>query len=127
MPIFRKRIRVYNTAASRSEDVEAVVDSGATFCQVPRDVAERLKLWPFGSRRPRMADGPVVELALANAMVELPEQDEVAATIIIADLGAAPIPGTMALDSLGLGVDTAEQRLIPKVLDLFTQTNRPTI
>ncbi len=128
MPIFRKRLRVYNAAASRSEEVDAVVDSGSIFCQVPQDMADRLELAPFATRRLRMADGRVVELGLANAMVELPEQGEVAATtMVIAQVGAAAILGTMALDSFGLGVDTAEQRLIPKVLELLTQTNWPTI
>jgi len=127
MPTFTKRVRFYNVIATTSEEADALVDTGATFCQVPADMAERLRLAPSGSRRVRLANGDVVEYGVANALVELVDQAEAVATsVIIGERGAAILLGALALDALGLGIDTESRRLVEKVGDLLFETQWPT-
>lgn len=84
---------------------------------------ERLRLTPSGSRRLRLANGLIVEYGVANALVELVDQGEVVATsVVIGEPGAAVLLGALALDALGLGIDTEGRRLIAKVGDLLLET-----
>ena len=128
MPTFRKRVRFYNVAATISEEADAMVDTGATYCQMPAEMAERLQLTPSGSRRLRLANRQVVEYGVANALVELVDQKEAVATsVIIGAQGGPVLLGALALDALGLGIDTDGRRLIEKVGDLLFETQWPTI
>jgi len=128
MPTFRKRVRFYNVTLSRSEEVDALVDTGASFSQIPGEVAARLGLTAFQVRHVRLANGLVVETGLANAFVELVDSPGPAAdTVILGTQNAPALLGVHTLDSLGVGVDTDGTRLIEKVFDLLRQTNWPTI
>lgn len=128
MPTFTKLVRFLNIRGTESVETDAIVDTGATFCQLPEDLAEGLHLSPSGSRRQRLANGMVVEYRVANALVELVDLGEAVATsVIIGDRGAAVLLGALALDAFGLGIDTEGRRLIPKVADLLHDTQWPTI
>jgi clan AA aspartic protease len=128
MPTFTKQVRFLNMQADRSAEAEALVDTGATFCHLPREIAERLRLTPTGSRRLRLANGQIVEYRVANALVQLVGQDEAVATsVLIGEPGSTVLLGALALDALGLGIDTEGRRLIPKVSDLLLETDWTTI
>ncbi len=129
MPAFRRRLRFTDMSGERSFEAEALVDSGATFSQLPAEAAEDLHLVGTRSRRFRLANGQVVERQLAHALIVLPETDEPPAptTIVIGDRGSTPLLGTHDLDVFGLGIDTFGSRLIPRVLDLLNETGWPTI
>lgn len=128
MPTFTKRVRFSNLAGTVSVETDAMVDTGSTFCQIPQEMAERLQLVPTSSRRLRFADGRVAEYPLADARVELVDLGEaVAIPVIIGDRGAAPLFGALALDAFSLGIDTEGRRLIPKVADLLSETQWPTV
>ena len=116
MPVFTKRVLFFDLSASRYAEVEAVVDSGSTFSQIPQELADQLGLSQAGSRTLRLADGRAVEQPLANMLVALPGTGDLGATrAVIGGPSAAIILGAHALDALGVGVDTEGERLIPKV------------
>ncbi|MBI4499264.1 MAG: retroviral-like aspartic protease family protein [Chloroflexi bacterium] len=128
MPTFRKRVRFSNLAGTAVAEADAIVDTGATFCQLPQEMAEQLRLTPTSSRRLRLANGQIVEYPLANALVELVDLGEIIATsVLIGGRGAPVLLGVVALDQFGLGIDTEGRRLIPKVADLLSQTRWPTV
>lgn len=128
MPTFTKRVRFSNLTATVSVQTDAIVDTGATFCQVPVEIADRLQLVPSGSRRLRLANGQIVEYPVANALVELVDLGEVIATnVVIGDPGGVVLLGALVLDAFGLGIDTEGRRLIPKVSDLLYETQWPTL
>lgn len=128
MPTFRKRVRFYNLTGARSEEMDALVDTGASFSQIPGDVARRLGLTPFQRRRVRLADGRAAEAGLASVLTELPDRAGPAGDIVIIGPDNCPtLLGVHSLDGLGLGVDTKGEQLIEKVYDLLLQTNWPTI
>ncbi len=124
MPTFTKRIRFLDLTGARSVELDALVDTGATFSQVPAEAAQQLGLVNVGSRRLRLADGRIVEHAIANALVQAPERGEpVATTVIIGEPGSTVLLGAHALDALGLGIDTEGQRLIEKIGYLLLETS----
>lgn len=103
---------------SRFERIEALVDTGATYTVVPRDVLERLGITPQFRRRFRVADGRVVELDMAWAVVKV--EGEMTYTIcVFGEPGMDALLGAVTLEELGLGVDPVNQRLVPVELLLI--------
>jgi predicted aspartyl protease len=95
----------------RTEQVELVVDTGATLLAVPRALAERLELVAARSQ-------PVVIAGAERAVWPVPEVrlrldgQEVTTPCLIAPGGPALL-GAVALESLFLAVDPVAKRLVP--------------
>ena len=117
MATFRVPMEIGPMDGSRFERVEALVDTGATYTVVPRDVLERLGITPQFRRRFRIADGRVVELEMAFVIVRL--EGEMTYTLCaFSEPGTDALIGKVTLVSLGLGVDAENQRLVPIELPL---------
>jgi clan AA aspartic protease len=117
MATFRVPMEIGPMDGSRFERVEALVDTGATYTVVPRDVLERLGITPQFRRRFRIADGRVVELEMAFVIVRL--EGEMTYTLCaFGEPGTDALIGKVTLVSLGLGVDAENQRLVPIELPL---------
>ena len=95
----------------RVEEVELLVDTGATVSVVPRSLAERLELKPTRSQRVVMAGGQRDVWPIAEARLAL-NGDEITTPFFIAPEGP-PSLGAVALESLFLAVDPVGKRLIP--------------
>jgi aspartyl protease family protein len=93
------------------EEVEFLVDTGATLTVVPRSLAERLELKPARSQRVVIAGGQRDVWPVAEARLAL-NNDEVTTPCFIAPDGP-PLLGAVALESLFLAVDPVGKRLIP--------------
>ncbi len=118
MAAFRVTIEIGPMDQSRFERIEALVDTGATYTVVPRDVLERLGITPQFRRRFRVADGRVVELDMAWAVVKV--EGEMTYTIcVFGEPGMDALLGAVTLEELGLGVDPVNQRLVPVELLLI--------
>ena len=94
----------------RTEDIELVVDTGATYLTLPADVARRLGLRTLREQPIVTAGGwrdvwPVAEVRVAL------EGREARTVSFIAPQGPALL-GAVALESLSLGVDPVARRLI---------------
>ncbi|MGH7322390.1 MAG: aspartyl protease family protein [Candidatus Rokuibacteriota bacterium] len=95
----------------RSESVDLLVDTGATFLVVARILADRLDLRPTRACPIQTAGGrdetwPLAEVRLAIDGIE------VTTPCLIAPDGPALL-GAVALESLLLGVDPVAKRLVP--------------
>ena len=96
----------------RVEEVELLVDTGATLSVVPRSLAERLELKPtrsLATRRDRSRTADVWPIAEARLALN---GDEITTPCFIAPEGPALL-GAVALESLFLDVDPVGKRLIP--------------
>lgn len=114
MGTFRYGLAVGSPDGQRFEDVEALVDTGATYTWIPRSLLERLGARPSFRRRLRMADGSIIERDAAVLPVRLDGQ--VLPTIVIfGDPGSEALLGAVTLEEFSLGVDPVEQRLVPVV------------
>ena len=95
----------------RVEDVEFLVDTGASLSVVPRSLAERLELKSTRSQRIVIVGGQPDVWPVAEARLAL-NGDEITTPCFIAPDGPALL-GAVALESLFLAVDPVGKRLIP--------------
>jgi len=115
---FRVTIEIGPMDQSRFEQIEALVDTGATYTVVPSNVLERLGITPQFRRRFRVVDGRVVELDMAWAVVRV--EGQMTYTIcVFGEPETDVLLGRVTLQSLGLKVDTLKQRLVPAELPLI--------
>jgi predicted aspartyl protease len=110
MGLFRVRGRLTGPTG-RSEDVELLVDTGATLLVVPRSLADRLELVARRSQPVLIAGGQRVEWPVAEVSLSL-DGSSVTSPCFIAPDGPALL-GAVALESLFLAVDPVAKRLIP--------------
>ena len=109
MGLFQVRARV-SGPTGRSEELELLVDTGATFLVVPQGLAERLELQPTRACPLQLAGGREETWPLAEARLAL-NGIEVTTPCLIAPDGPALL-GAVALESLLLGVDPIAKRLV---------------
>jgi predicted aspartyl protease len=110
MGLFRVTGRLIGPTG-RTEQVELLVDTGATLLTVPRSLAEQLGLIAGRAQPVVLAGGqrdvwPVAEVRLAL------DGQEVTTPCFIAP-GGPPLLGAVALESLFVAVDPVAKRLLP--------------
>ena len=87
-----------------------LVDTGATDCLVPRPCLEGIGLQPRGQRVYEFGDGSEIKVDITVAEIEF-MGEIVGGTIKFGEPGAEPLLGVTALESVGIEVDPANQRL----------------
>jgi predicted aspartyl protease len=108
---FRVTLYVGYRAGERFEPIEALVDTGATYTWIPRDVLECLGVvpdeeWPFV-----LADGREVRYPVAWIQIKIGERAQ--PTIgVFGEPGSEPILGVFALEEFLPAVDPVSRRLI---------------
>lgn len=112
MTTFNVRLQIGDLAATRFEEVEAIVDTGSTFTAVPRDLLEHLGVRPTRRQRFRIASGEVIQSDVGDALVRL-EGMQGATPVIFNEPGEPSLLGAVTLEALLLGVDPVAQRLVP--------------
>jgi predicted aspartyl protease len=110
MGLFRVRGRLTGPTG-HSEDIDLLVDTGATLLVVPQPLAERLELTARRSQPVFIAGGQRAEWPVAEVSLSL-DGPEVTTPCFIAPGGPAFL-GAVAPESLFLTVDPVAKRLIP--------------
>ena len=105
-------IEIGDLHGQRFEEMEALVDTGATATMVAASVLEEIGITPTKRQVFEYANGTQTELEMAPVMVRV-EGDETPTWVIFDEEGTSPILGAHALEGLLLGVDPYGQRLIP--------------
>ena len=96
--------------ADRAATVRMLVDTGATYSVIPRDLARRLGIGrPRRSVSMRLADGRGARFGVATAFVKIDDRE--GPTIVLVGSVAEPILGVETLEQLGLTVDSRRGRL----------------
>jgi predicted aspartyl protease len=93
------------------EPVDFLVDSGAVYSFVPRDVLTRLGIAPHSRQRFRLADGSTIERDRGDAIFFYKNQRG-AAPVIFAEQGDATLLGAVTLESLGFVLDAVRRDLL---------------
>ncbi len=113
MGIFRVRVKVYNLSdETRAREIEMVVDSGATYPLIPRELADELGISPETERTFTLADGNQIVRFMARAGLAY-DGRSAASMVVIGERGDVPILGAHALEGLGFGVDPVAKTLRP--------------
>jgi predicted aspartyl protease len=111
MGIFRVPIQVGNRADNRFVPLDALVDTGAMFTWIPRDVLDPLGVigeeeWPFV-----LADGREVRYEVAWIAVRIGERVQPTITVL-GEPGTEALLGAFTLEGFLLAADPVHRRLI---------------
>jgi len=106
----RTHVTIANpTDSSAASQVEALVDTGATFTVVPRPMANTLRLPIIGQRIVRTATGPLT-LDRASAGVRINGNSDTH-SVLISDTLTDVLIGVITLEALSLTVDPTSGQL----------------
>lgn len=97
------------TDSSLAEEVDAMVDTGATYTSVPRSLARSLQLPITGKTRVRTATGDIVE-DHGRALVQIDGQSEIN-RVLISDTLDKVLIGVITLEIFSLAVDPKNGQL----------------
>ena len=112
MGTFTTAIEVGDPGGRRWQQVDVLVDSGATFTMLPRSLLESLEVRPQDKAPFELADGRAVEFDVGETVVRI--GNRVRTTLVIfADNGVQPLLGAYTLEAFLLAVDPVNQRLVP--------------
>ena len=108
---FRVPVQVGSRTGEHLESLEALVDTGATFTLIPREVLERLGVvpeeeWPF-----ELADGREVRYPVAWVQIRIGARTQ-PTIAVFGERGSEPTLGVVTLESFLLAVDPVHHRLI---------------
>jgi clan AA aspartic protease len=105
-------VPVHLSGPSGADDIEALVDTGATYSVLPRSVLDRLGVSPKDRMAFSLADERIVEYDLGEVSIELGDKERTVLVVFGPDQ-AQPLLGATTSELFGLGVDPVAQRLIP--------------
>jgi aspartyl protease family protein len=113
--LFKSKLAVWNPASpSRVEELELLVDTGASYSWFMRERLEALGIQPTGRMQFRTIDGRVLERNVAPVFVR--SDGHVGGdTVVVAESGDAEVLGAHTWESLGLAANPVQKRLIPTV------------
>lgn len=113
------------TGQGPSRELVAIVDTGATHCQIPEDVGQDIGARLLGDEDIQLPNGRWITTRLWGIMVQLGERIA-PTTATLGPAGSPVLVGKFALGQLGFGVDPVENRLIRQVARLLSVTHWPT-
>ena len=109
---FRVPMEIGMVSGGRFRQIDALVDTGATYTCVPRELLDQLGVeaeeeWPF-----ILADGREVSYSIASVRVRINHRSRTTVAVFAAPQ-SEPLLGAVTLEEFGLAVDPVQRRLIP--------------
>ena len=118
MGTFQWPLRIASMDRRRARDIQATVDTGASFTTLPARLLRDLGIQATGKRRFLLADGRRVEMDFGQAWATI-DGESVVTIVVFGDDDAPPLLGAYTLEGLALAVDPEAQRLIPTHMILY--------
>ena len=112
MGTFTVIIEVGDVQGQRFEQIDALVDTGATLTSVPASLLENLGVTPARRGTFRLANGQRVEMGMGETRVRV-EGLETSTWVLFGQEDAPILLGALTLEALLLGVDPFNRRLVP--------------
>lgn len=112
MGTFGVPIEVGNQTGDDFVEIDALVDTGATYTVLAGDLLERMGVEPVDRRSFQLADEKVVDYDVGEVRLRL-RGSELTILVVFAPAGTGALLGATALEVFGLGVDLINQRLMP--------------
>ena len=110
--VFNWPIRLESMDGSKSLEIEAMVDTGASYTIVPAYLLKELGVQPIDKLALVLADGRRVEYDIGRAMATIDGRTE-ATLVVFGEDSARPLLGAYTLEGLRLAVDPTNGRLMP--------------
>ena len=124
METFRYPIVVYDPEGKNKREIQALVDTGATYTWIPRPILEDLGYRPSFKQRLRLADGNIIVRDGCEAVVEI-DGARRTTVVIFGDPDSEALLGAVTLEQFSLAPDPVTKRLIPVEALLMGFLNRP--
>ena len=112
MGTFTVTVEIGDPQGQHFEEVEALVDTGATYTALPATLLRRLGVSPRSERVFILADGRRIQRSLGETSMRL-HGEQYTVPVIFSEDDAASLLGAVALETFGLMVDPLNERLIP--------------
>ncbi len=112
MGVFVWPLRLDSLDGERSLEVEAMVDTGASYTIVPGRLLEGLGVTPIDKVRLTLADGSQVEFELGEAIATVNERS-ISTLVAFGDDNARCLLGAYTLEGLRLAVNPVDGKLAP--------------
>ena len=116
MGTFSTKLRVSNPHdASKAEELEVLVDTGAAFSWVGRMRLERIGVGPSRRMQFPTIEGRILERDVAIVYVAAngyPVPD----LVVMAEPGEGEVLGAHTMEGLGVAADTVQRKLVPAVM-----------
>lgn len=105
-------IAVGSLTGTRVDQLDALVDTGATYTWIPRECLQDLGVQPDQKRLFILADGREVTYDIAWVRIRINglSQPTIA---VFGDAGSVPLLGAVTLEEYGLAADPVNRRLTP--------------
>jgi predicted aspartyl protease len=115
MGTFSKKVKVSNVAdRARSVEVEALVDTGATYSLISGEKLDDVGARPIKTIRLRTIEGELIERQMATVVITLDgliTSDDV----VIGQAGDLEVIGARTLEGLGVAADPVGKKLVPVI------------
>lgn len=112
------RLRIENLRDSKKAyEGKFLVDSGASFTVVNKDILRKLGIKPEREEEFDLADGKTIKREVGSAMYEF-EGIKGATPILFGEPGDANLLGAFTLEALGLSLDPLKRRVYKATLRL---------
>ncbi len=112
MGVFNWPLRLTSPDGQHSLDLEAMVDTGASYTIVPSRLLRQLGVEPFDTISLVLADGRPIEMGLGRATATIDGRSE-PTLVVFGEDNARPLLGAYTLEGLRLAVDPVHRKLIP--------------
>lgn len=112
MGTFYHEMQLYSTNGDRSETVDALVDTGSSYSQVPASLLRSLGISPTDTVEAELADGRVVEDLAAEVRVRIGGR-ETFTWVTFGPENVSSLLGAHALEGVRLAVDPSRRVLVP--------------
>ena len=111
MGVFKCPLRLDSMDGRRSLELEALVDTGASYTIVPAGLLRDLEVAPIDRIRVELADGRPAEYDMGRAVATVDGRTE--ATLVVFGSDSGPVLlGAYTLQGLRLGVDPVHHELV---------------
>ena len=118
MGTFKWPLRIASMDGQQGRDIEATVDTGASFTTLPSSLLRELGIAATGKRGFLVADGRRVEMEYGQAWATI-DGESVVTIVVFGEEEAPPLLGAYTLEGLALAVDPEAQRLVPTSMILY--------
>ena len=112
MGVFSSPLQIASMEGGEVLEIEATVDTGATYTMLPSGMLRRLGVESIGKAEFELADGRIVELEMGRVWVTIDGASEVS-LVIFGEDGTPPLLGAYTLEGLRLAADPVQRRLVP--------------
>ena len=112
MGAFYHEMQVLSANVDRVETVDALVDTGASYSQVPGSILQSLGISPTDIVEAELADGRIVEDLIAEVRVRI-NGLETFTWVTFGPEGVSSLLGAHALEGVRLAVDPLRRQLVP--------------